>query len=350
MKLENKNNLFNDIKELLNKARNQVIKTVNSTMVITYFEIGRIIVEHEQKGNIKAEYGAEILSNLSKQLTQEFGKGYTKRNLELMRQFYIIYGKTKTVFSQSEISKGLILSWSHYIRLMRLDNNSERIFYETETRNNNWSVRELDRQINSALFERIALSKDKKGVLQENIKKYHDPQHPKDIIKDPYILEFLNLSEQNKYSENNLETAIIDNLQKFLLELGKGFSFVARQKRFSFGTEHFYLDLVFYNRLLKCFVIIDLKVDKLTHQDIGQMQMYVNMYDRFVKKEWENPTIGLILCKEQNHIVVEYTLPKDSNIFASEYKLYLPTKEELQKQLEDVEVNLSDTKQGEQNL
>jgi predicted nuclease of restriction endonuclease-like (RecB) superfamily len=213
----------------------------------------------------------------------------------------------------------------------------ERNFYEKECSENQWSIRELDRQINSALFERIVLSKDKKGVLADNLKKYHAPENPQDILKDPYILEFLKLDENTKYSENELEQAIIDNLQKFLLEFGKGFSFIARQKRFSFGSDHFYIDLVFYNRLLKSFVLIDLKINKLTHQDLGQMQMYVNMFDRLEKKAWENPTIGLILCKEKNEIVIEYTLPENSNIFAREYKLYLPSKIELKKQIQKAE-------------
>jgi predicted nuclease of restriction endonuclease-like (RecB) superfamily len=324
-----KKNLFQEIKQLLESAKSKVVQTVNTTMVLTYFEVGRLIVEDEQKGSKKAEYGKETLKNLSKQLVIEFGKGFSVQNLERMRLFYLIIEKSSTLSRK--------LSWSHYVRLISLKDAQERNFYEKECSENQWSIRELDRQINSALFERIVLSKDKKGVLADNLKKYHAPENPQDILKDPYILEFLKLDENTKYSENELEQAIIDNLQKFLLEFGKGFSFIARQKRFSFGSDHFYIDLVFYNRLLKSFVLIDLKINKLTHQDLGQMQMYVNMFDRLEKKAWENPTIGLILCKEKNEIVIEYTLPENSNIFAREYKLYLPSKIELKKQIQKAE-------------
>lgn len=324
-----KKNLFQEIKQLLESAKSKVVQTVNTTMVLTYFEVGRLIVEDEQKGSKKAEYGKETLKNLSKQLVIEFGKGFSVQNLERMRLFYLIIEKSSTLSRK--------LSWSHYVRLISLKDAQERNFYEKGCSENQWSIRELDRQINSALFERIVLSKDKKGVLADNLKKYHAPENPQDILKDPYILEFLKLDENTKYSENELEQAIIDNLQKFLLEFGKGFSFIARQKRFSFGSDHFYIDLVFYNRLLKSFVLIDLKINKLTHQDLGQMQMYVNMFDRLEKKAWENPTIGLILCKEKNEIVIEYTLPENSNIFAREYKLYLPSKIELKKQIQKAE-------------
>lgn len=324
-----KKNLFQEIKQLLENAKNKVVQTVNTTMVLTYFEIGRLIVEDEQKGKIRAGYGLETLEILSEKLVREFGKGFSVQNLERMRLFYLIFQKSSALSRK--------LSWSHYVRLISLKDIQERNFYEKECSENHWSIRELDRQINSALFERIILSKDKKGVLTENLKKYHTPENPQDILKDPYILEFLKLDENAKYSESELEQAIIDNLQKFLLEFGKGFSFIARQKRFSFGSDHFYIDLVFYNRLLKSFVLIDLKINKLTHQDLGQMQMYVNMFDRLEKKAWENPTIGLILCKEKNEIVIEYTLPENSNIFAREYKLYLPSKIELKKQIQKAE-------------
>ena len=340
-------NLFQDVKTLLESSRNRVAETVNSVMVQTYFEIGKLIVNDEQHGNKKAEYGAETLKNLSSELMSEFGKGFSIQNLERMRKFYIFWSKSSALSGEFEKDgkiSNLSLSWSHYVRLLSLKNDAERSFYETETLNNYWSTRELDRQINSALFERIVLSKDKKAVLEYNLSKYHTPQKPQDIIRNPYVLEFLGLEEQSKYSENDLEQAIIGNLQKFLLEFGNGFSFIARQKRFSFGNDHFYIDLVFYNRLLKCFVLVDLKINKLTHQDIGQMQMYVNMYDRLEKKAWENPTIGLILCKEKDEIVVEFTLPKDSNIFASEYQLYLPSKEQLIKQIEDAEENFKESK------
>jgi len=327
-----KNQLFEQIAELLASSRQKVVKAINNTMVTTYFEIGKMIVEHEQGGEVKAEYGKNTLKSLSIKLTKEFGRGFSVQNLENMRRFYATFQKSQTVSRKLEFT----LSWSHYVRLLNLKSEQERIFYELESTKNNWSIRELDRQINSALFERIALSVDKSSVLKDNLQKYHQPRNPQDILKDPYILEFLNLDEQNKYSENDLEGAIITNLQKFLLEMGKGFSFVSRQKRMSSNLEHFYVDLVFYNRLLKCFVLIDLKIGKLTHQDIGQMQMYVNMFDRLEKETWENPTIGLVLCKEKDEVVAEYTLPKDTNIFTSEYKLILPSKEELQKELKNV--------------
>ena len=343
MKLE-KSNLFNEIKQFLHQARNNVVKIVNKTMVTTYFEIGRIIVEYEQKGKIKAEYGKETLKELSNQLTQEFGKGFSDRNLRNMRAFYLVYAKWQTVSAKSaksqNRSRDFDLSWSHYLKLIRISNETERQFYEIESIKNNWSLRELERQFDSALYERIVLSKDKKGVLQDNLEKYHSPQKPHDVVKDPYVLEFLGLKASSSYSESELEQAIIDKIEHFLLELGKGFAFIGRQQRFTFDEEHFFVDLVFYNRLLKCFVLIDLKIGKLKHQDLGQMQMYVNYYDRFVKNKDENRTIGIILCKGKKNSMVEITLPEDNKqIFASEYQLYLPSKEELQKQLEDVEID-----------
>ena len=343
MKLDKKDTLFNDIKALLTQARTHVVKSVNTTMVVTYFEIGRLIVEHEQKGNIKAEYGEATLKQLSIQLTQEFGKGFSITNLQQMRTFYLTYQKQQTLSVKSQETQTLsaqsqkfTLSWSHYLKLMRINDLTERQFYETETIQNNWSLRELERQFDSALYERIVLSKDKKGVMADNLKKYHSPQKPEDVVKDPYILEFLGLKEDKSYSETELEQAIIDKIEHFLLELGKGFAFIGRQQRFTFDEKHFFVDLVFYNRLLKCFVIIDLKIGDLKHQDLGQMQMYVNYYDRFVKTAEENPTIGIILCKDKTNSIVEITLPKDSNIFASQYQLYLPTKEEFRNQLETV--------------
>jgi predicted nuclease of restriction endonuclease-like (RecB) superfamily len=333
--------LFQDIKTLLHNARNQVVRAVNTTMVHTYCEIGRLIVEHEQKGNIKAEYGAETLQTLSDQLTSEFGKGFSVTNLKQMRTFYLTYQKGQTLSDESQksetVSRKFHLSWSHYLKLMRITRLEERQFYEIESSKNNWSLRELERQFDSALYERIVLSRDKKGVLADNLQKYHTPQKPEDVVKDPYVLEFLGLKAEHKYTETQLEEAIIDKIEHFLLELGKGFTFVGRQQRFTFDEEHFFVDLVFYNRLLKCFVLIDLKIGKLKHQDIGQMQMYVNYYDRFVKTEYENPTIGIILCKDKKDSTVEITLPKDNNqIFASQYQLYLPTKGELMEQIEGV--------------
>ena len=336
------NSLFKEIKNILHNAKNRVIQTVNNTMTLTYFEIWKLIVENEQKGNLKAEYGAKTLNNLSKELTKEFGTWFTKRNLELMRQFYIVYWKTNTLSSHliknqktSIKAKDFSLSWSHYVLLMRLDDN-ERKFYEIESIKNNWSLRELQRQFDSWLYERLALSKNKDEVKILS-QKWQLVSKPQDIVKDPYVLEFLWIEESHKYSESQLEQKLIDNLQHFLLELGKWFTFVGRQQRFTFDEEHFFVDLVFYNRLLKCFVIFDLKIWKLKHQDLWQIQMYVNYYDRFIKTKEENPTIWIVLCKDKNNTLVEITLPKGNNqIYASKYKLYLPTKKELKNQIENL--------------
>lgn len=318
-------NLYSEIAKLLVSARNQVVSTVNRTMTKCYFEIGKLIIENEQKGKKRAEYGKKSLIDISEKLKKNFGKGFSVQNLERMRNFYHLWKKSSTVSRK--------LSWSHYVYLLSISNTEERKFYEIECSENNWSLRELDRQFNSSLYERIALSRNKKGVKLLG-QKGQIVEKPEDVLKDPYVLEFLGLDENHKYNESEMEEAIITNIQKFLLELGKGFSFVSRQKRFSFGPDHFFIDLVFYNRILKCFVLIDLKIGKLKHQNIGQMQMYVNIYDREVRKSEENPTVGLILCKEKNEIIVEYTLPKNNNqIFARKYQLYLPTKKELQKEI-----------------
>lgn len=311
------------IKYLIKDAQLKVVKSVNSIMVQTYFELGRRIVEHEQDGKDYSNYGDLVLERLSRELTAEFGKGFSKRNLELMRKFYLTYKIAKSPISQS-------ISWTHYLHLIRVENEDERRFYEVETETNNWSVRELDRQINSSLFQRLSISKDKKGVI-ELAEKGQIIEKAIDIIKDPYVLEFLNLPESHSYSETELETELINKLEHFLLELGKGFTFVGRQVRFTFDEEQFRVDLVFYNRLLKCFVLIDIKIGKLKHQDLGQMQMYVNYYDRFVKLDEENKTIGIILCKDKKDTMVEITLPENNEqIFASKYELVLPSKKELQ--------------------
>jgi len=316
--------LFLQIKNLLHNSRSFIVSQVNTTITKTYFEIGRIIVEDEQNGSSKAEYGENTLKNLSVKLTEEFGKGFSLRNIEQMRLFYLVFRKTQTLSTK--------LSWSHYVRLLAFADQPLKLqFYITEIEQNNWSLRELNRQIGSSLFERVGLSTNKNGVIQDNLTKYHDPQTPDDIIKDPYILEFLGLEESAKYSEKDLETAIIDNIQKFLLEMGKGFTFVARQKRLTFEDKHYYADIVLYNRILKCFVIIDLKIDRLSHQDVGQMEMYVNYFDMEEKLEAENPTIGLILCPEKDKAIVKYVLNQKSQIFASEYKLIMPNEEQLQK-------------------
>ena len=323
-------NLYTKIAEILKAARNTVVRTVNQTMVYTYFEIGRMIVEDEQQGKERAEYGKQILKELSKRLTVGFGKGFSVQNLENMRKFYLLYASAEKSQSPIRISEkhNAMLSWTHYLVLIRIEKKEERSFYEIESLNNNWSVRELKRQFDAALYERLALSRDKEGVKQLS-EKGQIIEKPIDFLKDPYILEFLDLPEQHHYSESDLETAIIDKLEHFLLELGKGFTFVGRQVRITIDEKHFKADLIFYNRLLKCFVVIDLKIGELTHQDIGQMQMYVNYHDRFVKLQDENKTIGIILCKDKSKTLVEITLPEDNNsIFASQYKTILPDKQD----------------------
>ncbi len=339
---------YNKIVSLLKDARKSVVRTVNKTMVLTYFEIGRMIVEEEQSGKERAAYGKQILKGLSKRLTSEFGKGFSVDNLENMRRFYLTYSISETVLRKSSMEKSetvfrkfnapdFQLSWSHYLKLMRIDNEDERKFYEIESIKNNWSLRELQRQFDSALYERLALSRDKKAI-KELAEKGQIIENPQDTLKDPYILEFIGLPENEKYSESELEQRIIDKLEQFLLELGKGFTFVGRQVRFTFDEEHFRVDLVFYNRLLQSFVLIDLKIGKLTHQDLGQMQMYVNYYDRFVKLDTENKTIGIILCKDKKDTLVEITLPENNKqIFASKYQMVLPSKKELKQLIESKE-------------
>ncbi len=336
---------YNKVIELLNTARKSAIQTVNRTMVYSYFEIGRIIVEEEQKGEIRAKYGKMILKGLSERLSKEFGRGFSVDNLENMRRFYLTYSITEKTSRNStlEISETVSrnsdnidfqLSWSHFLFLVRINNPDERKFYEIEAINNNWSLRELQRQFDTALFERLVLSRDKKGVKALS-EKGQLIEKPKDTIKDPYILDFLGLPEKSKYSETELEQKIIDKLEHFLLELGKGFTFVGRQVRFTFDDKHFRVDLVFYNRILQCFVLIDLKIGEISHQDLGQMQMYVNYYDRRVKLKNENKTIGIILCKKKNETLVEITLPENNEqVFASKYQTVLPSKKELKQLIE----------------
>lgn len=315
------NDLFQKIANLLQTARQTVVRAVNQTMVYTYYEIGRMIVQDEQQGKERAEYGKQVLKGLSKRLTAEFGKGFSADNLENMRRFFLAYSISETA------SRNFALSWSHYIKLMRIQNPDERSFYEIECVANNWSLKELQRQFDTALYERLALSRDKEGIKQL-AEQGQILQKPLDFLKDPYILEFLDLPEQHHYSENDLETAIIDKLEHFLLELGKGFTFVARQFRMTIDEKHFKADLVFFNRLLKCFVVIDLKIGELTHQDLGQMQMYVHYHDRYVKLPDENKTIGIILCKQKSDVLVEITLPETNDqIFASQYHTVLPDKQ-----------------------
>lgn len=323
-----KRDIFIDIKNIIELSRKKVISSINSTMTTTYFLIGKRIVEEEQGGEKRAEYGENLIIKLSEKLTRDYGKGFSKRNLWQMKKFYLSYQKVQTVSAEFK------LSYSHYLTLMRIANIEERNFYEIEAINNSWSLRELKRQMDSALYERLVLSRDKEKVLELS-QKGQLIEKPQDIVKDPYILEFLGLDEKAIYSENDLETAIINHIEKFIMELGKGFLFQGRQVRFTFDEEHFFVDLVFYNRLLKCFVLIDLKIGKLKHQDIGQMQMYVNYYDRHVKLDDENKTIGIIICKDKNDTLVNMTLPEgNEQIFASRYMTILPSKEELKRIVE----------------
>ena len=331
MKIEIKKDIYQEIHDLLHKARQNIISNVNSTMTKTYFLIGKRIVEEEQNGNKRAEYGKNLIKMLSEKLTKEFGKGFSETNLEQMRKFFKVYGIPQTLSEEFQFN----LSWSHYLILMRIKDINARNFYEIEAFENNWSLRELKRQVNSSLYERLVLSKDKEKVKELSVKG-QIIEKAQDIIKDPYILEFLGLDEKSDYSENKLETEIINKLEMFLLELGKGFTFVGRQVRFTFDERHFRVDLVFYNRLLKCFVLIDLKIGEVTHQDLGQMQMYVNYYDRCVKLPDENDTIGIIICKDKNDTLVKLTLPKDNNqIFASRYITILPSLDEFKKIIEE---------------
>jgi predicted nuclease of restriction endonuclease-like (RecB) superfamily len=335
MKKRIRADLYSKISGLLWTARQTVARNINYAMVYTYYKIGRMIVEEEQQGKKRAGYGEQIIKDLSAKLTHNFGKGFSITNLKQIRTFYITYSHRKITNQKGQtLSDQFGLSWSHYLFLMRIYDVQERNFYEIEAAKNNWSLRELNRQFDSSLYERLALSKNKKQILALSAKG-QIIEEPKDIIKEPYVLEFLGLPEKSNYSESNLEQKIIEKLESFLLELGKGFSFVGRQVRFTFDDAHFRVDLVFYNRILKCFVLIDLKIGKLTHQDLGQMQMYVNYYDRFVKLPEENKTVGIVLCKKKNETLVEITLPETNNtIFAGKYQTILPSKAKL-KQLID---------------
>ena len=328
--------LYYKIAEAISKGRTQVATTANLVMVHTYYEIGRMIVEEEQGGEKRASYGKKVLKFLSVKLSKEFGKGFSVENLDRMRFFYKSYSIpiSSTVLTKLENKPKFKLSWSHYLVLMRIENVSERQFYEVESSNCNWSLKDLQKQLNSSLYERLVLSRDKEEVIRLS-KEGQTIEKPQDIIKNPLTLDFLGLEEKFEYNESDIELAVISKLQDFLLELGKGFLFEARQKRFTFDEKHFYVDLVFYNRLLQCYVLIDLKSEELIHQDLGQMQMYVNYYDRFVKLDGEKPTIGILLCKKKSDALVELTLPKNANIYASEYSLYLPEKQLLQQKLSE---------------
>ncbi len=304
-------------------AQSKVYTAVNSAMVQAYWEIGQEI--HKACGeNDRAEYGKKLLEYLSEHLTKEFGKGFTVTNLKYMRQFYRAFPIRHTLCDE--------LSWSHYRLLMRIENENARKFYMEEAVKSSWSVRQLERQIGTFYYERLLASQDKESVKNEI--GLPEKIEPKNIVRDPYVLEFLGLEGKTSFYEKDLEQAIIDHLQKFLLELGRGFSFVARQQKITFDGRNFFIDLVFYNYILKCFVIIDLKLGDLTHQDLGQMQMYVNYYTREMMNEGDNPPIGIVLCADKSDQIVKYTLPEENNqIFASKYKLYLPTEEEFKKEL-----------------
>ncbi|BFU90900.1 MAG: hypothetical protein NTAFB01_20870 [Nitrospira sp.] len=356
--------LLADIRDLILSARRAVVRSVDTFQVLTSFEIGRRIVEHEQQGAARAEYGKRVLGELADQLTEEFGRGYSRSNLQNMRNFFLVYrdrssqicqmtsGKWKAGFSEkrqaasgksrpnlpsmpappAQFTQPFPLGWSQYVLLLGIDDADERTFYEIESVRNSWTLPELKRQFNASLYERLALSRDKRGI-RKLAQQGQIVGRPQDLLKEPYVLEFLGLDEKAAYSETDLESAIIDKLEHFLLELGKGFLFEARQRRFTFDADHFFVDLVFYNRLLRCYVLIDLKIGKVTHQDLGQMQMYVNYFDRQVKRNDEQPTIGIILCKKKHDALVTITLPKGANIHATEYRLYLPSKEELRRKL-----------------
>jgi len=323
--ISNINKTYSTIRSILDNARSKVYRTVNFVMVLAYWNIGKIIVEEEQKGKDKAKYGSYLIKKLSEKLTKDFGTGFTISNLKYIRQFYLVFPISHTLCDQ--------LSWSHYRSLLKVKSEKARLFYISEAEQNDWSVRALERQINSFYYERILSSKDKKPVIREAEEKTSKIK-PENVLKDPIVLEFLDLKDRASYRESELEQALIDKLQEFLLELGKGFCFVDRQKRISAENEHFYIDMVFYNYILKCFVLIDLKIGKLTHQDIGQMDMYVRMFEDKYKIKDDNPTIGIILCSEKNEAVVKYSVLKDNKqLFSSKYQLYLPTEEELSKEL-----------------
>ena len=323
------NNYINEIKKILKNARQKAYTAVNSAMVEAYWEIGRRIVEEEQSGRERAEYGKEIIKNLSKELTEEFGKGFGERNIRNIRQFYVL-------FSDYEKWKSLIskLTWTHIQKVLRVSDEKARIFYLTEAAENMWSVRALDRNISTLYYNRIVASIDKKTVEDEMKEKIKSLQ-TEEFIKNPVVLEFLDLPTNMSYTENELEKALIDDIQKFMMELGKGFAFVERQQHIRTENSDFYIDLVFYNYILKCFVIVELKTEKLTHQDIGQLDMYVRIYDDLKKQENDNPTIGLLLCTETDGTIIKYSVLNDNkNLFASKYVNYLPSEEELINEIE----------------
>lgn len=330
----NFDSLIDKITLLIEQSRVKVLSTINAAEVYTKYYIGSYIIEYEQKGSKRADYGKYMLVSLSSKLIEKFGSGWSVENLKLFRRFYIVYSNSVINDYPIENDGRFVLSWTHYVVLMRITNSDVRNFYEIECHKQNWSVRQLQRQYNSSLYERLALSRNKEDVMRlanegQTIEKASD------LIKNPLTLEFLGLKVDESYSETKLEESIISKMKDFLLEMGKGFLFEARQKRFIFEEDVFYVDLVLYNRLLQCYCLIDLKTNKLTHQDLGQMQMYVNYFDRYVKRDFEKPTIGILLCREKKDALVQLTLPRDANIYAAEYSLYLPDKAILQSKLQE---------------
>lgn len=330
---QNYQSLITDIGTLLNRGREQVAQTANTILVQTYWLIGRHIVEFEQNGQDKAEYGSDLLNRLSKDLTKIHGKGFSRTNIALFRQFYLKFQIVQTVSEQFEMPV-FTLSWSHYAEIIKEDNPLAIGFYTKQTEKENWSVRELKRQMKSMLFHRLALSKDKEGVLAL-AERGQEIARPQDILRDPVVLEFLNIPQAHQMQENELEEQLISNLQHFLLELGKGFAFIGRQYRISLGGKHFYVDLVFYHRILKCFVLIDLKRGEVNHQDIGQMNMYLNYFRKEENVDGDNEPIGIVLGAYKDKLLVEYALDSiDNQLFVSKYQLYLPNREELERELE----------------
>ena len=363
--------LFERISALIDFAHNRVKTAIDTTMVYTYYGVGHYIVEDEQQGKQRAQYGQAVLKNLSARLTNKYGAGWSLPHLKNIRQFYLIYSKRLNTVYPIDLTKAIqrvahspnfvrsadeiqldlqqkpnpfTLSWSHYLVLMRIKDEEVRSFYEIECQKQDWSVRQLKREYGASLYERLALSRDKDEVLRLS-REGHMIEKPRDIIKDPLTLEFLGLQRESSFSESNLESAIISKLQKFLLEMGKGFLFEARQKKFTFNEKHFYVDLVLYNRLLQCYVLVDLKADELSHQDLGQMQMYVNYYDRHVKEAFEKPTIGILLCKDKDDALVELTLPKDANVYATSYELCIPDKALLQSKVKEWILEFEESKE-----
>ena len=350
--------LFAKSKALIDNARSSMGVVVNAVTVYTSYLLGKYMIEEEQQGSERAQYGAKVLDSLSDYLTNEYGRGFSRSNLAGMRKFYLTYKDREPQIVQSRIGQigvmqenGIVqspigqltvdhqsfpfkLSWTHYQVLMTIEDPAERSFYELEAIKGAWNVKTLKRQYNSSLYERLALSRDKNEVMVMATQGAM-PYRPEDILKSPYVLEFAGLDDKSSYHESDLEAGVLNKLQDFLLEMGKGFLFERRQRRFTFNDKNFYLDLVLYNRFLRCYVLIDFKVDELTHQDLGQMQMYVNYYDRYEIIEGENPTIGILMCKQSDEALVELTLPKNSNIYAKEYKLYLPDKKLLKEKLQE---------------